>query len=63
MSQTESRNAHYSDQTGHAARGEYHKIKKELGQDPKSIPGFQSFTVSREWLVRRTMRRISRTGK
>lgn len=57
------RNIHYSEQTGHALRGEHDRVKDKIGQMPEGIPGFERIEVSRAWLIRRTMRRPTRTGK
>ena len=58
------KNNHYSEQTGHALRGEHKKVSDQLnGEMPELISGFGSLDVSKTWLVRRSMRRISKTGK
>lgn len=52
---------HYSEQNGHALRGEHERVRRKLGGVmPESIGGFNGIEQQR---VRRSMRRISKTGK
>lgn len=58
------KNGHYSEQTGHLQRGEHKKVVIKLGGImPEALPGYEGITERNAWLVRRTMRRIARTGK
>ncbi len=56
----DSKNIHYSDQTGHALRGAYDRVARQLGSPPRIIPGFDGVEETRR---KRTMRRISDSGR
>lgn len=65
MTELDRKNGHYSEQNGHALRGEHERVKRILGGTmPESIPGFDGIIdVTKSQLIRRAMRRISRSGK
>ncbi len=53
--------SHYSEQNGHALRSEHERVRKMLdGEMPEGINGFNGIEQQR---IRRTMRRVPRTGK
>lgn len=57
-------NGHYSEQTGHRLRGVHKKVVEKLnGDTPESIPGFNGIQPIESVRIRRSMRRISQTGK
>lgn len=61
MTESDRKNDHYSKQNGHALRGEHERVKKKLGGImPEAIAGFNGIEQQR---VRRSMKRISITGK
>lgn len=64
MTELNKKNNHYSEQSGHALRGEHEKIRVRLGGlMPESIPGFNGIDITRAQLIRRTMRRTPRDGR
>ena len=64
MTELNKNNGHYSEQNGHALRGQHERIRKLLGGVmPESIPGFDGINTTKSQLIRRTMRRTPRTGK
>lgn len=61
MTESDRKNGHYSLQNGHALRGEHERVKKKLGGVmPEAIAGFNGIEQQR---VRRSMRRVTDTGK
>lgn len=66
MGNKESRNEHYSRQTGHTLRGIHSDVVKRLGGlMPESLPGFQGIRTHEvdTQLIRRSMRRITDSGR
>lgn len=61
MSEFIGKNGHYSEQNGHALRGEHERVRVRLGGAmPESINGFKGIEQQR---IKRSMKRIPKAGK
>ncbi len=59
--ETGENNHHYSEQPGHALRGEHARLFRALGgMPPETVPGFDGIEIARR---RRSMRRPTKSGK